>query len=79
MSKATATRTPSRSRSSNVAAPPSTHQIAQRAHEIYMARGGQHGRDLDDWLQAERELRPEPEPNGKTNGKTGTRSRKKAD
>lgn len=33
-------------------------EIAQRAFEVYCARGGQHGRDLDDWLQAERELRP---------------------
>jgi hypothetical protein len=23
---------------------------------IYERRGGQHGRDLDDWLQAEREI-----------------------
>ena len=31
-------------------------RIAQRAHEIYEARGGHDGRDLDDWLQAEREI-----------------------
>jgi hypothetical protein len=31
-------------------------RIARRAHEIYEARGGQHGRDMDDWLQAEREI-----------------------
>ena len=31
--------------------------IARRAFEIYRERGRQHGRDLDDWLQAERELR----------------------
>jgi hypothetical protein len=30
--------------------------IAIRAHEIYRERGGTDGRDLDDWLQAEREL-----------------------
>jgi|tagenome__1003787_1003787.scaffolds.fasta_scaffold20489986_2 hypothetical protein len=35
-------------------------EIARRAFEVYRARGGQHGRDLDDWLQAERELRTEP-------------------
>ena len=33
-----------------------TEEIAIRAHEIYQARGGSHGADLDDWLQAEREL-----------------------
>ena len=30
--------------------------IACRAYELFLARGAQHGRDLDDWLQAEREL-----------------------
>jgi hypothetical protein len=35
---------------------PSEHEIAARAHELFQARGGDHGRDLDDWLQAEREL-----------------------
>jgi hypothetical protein len=40
---------------------PRLTRIATRAHEIYEARGGQHGRDLDDWLQAEREIDAEPE------------------
>src|SRR5262245_46105652 len=31
-------------------------QISQRAYEIFEARGRDHGHDLDDWLQAEREL-----------------------
>jgi hypothetical protein len=30
--------------------------VARRAYEIYRARGYDHGHDLDDWLQAEREL-----------------------
>jgi hypothetical protein len=34
----------------------SESEIARRAFEVYCARGGQHGRALDDWLQAEREL-----------------------
>ena len=33
--------------------------IAARAYELYQARGGTHGADMDDWLQAERELRSE--------------------
>jgi hypothetical protein len=33
--------------------------IARRAYELYQARGGTHGADMDDWLQAERELRGE--------------------
>ena len=34
--------------------------IAARAHEIFQSRGGEHGHDLDDWLQAEREVRASP-------------------
>jgi hypothetical protein len=30
--------------------------IARRAYELYVARGGSDGQDLDDWLQAEREI-----------------------
>jgi hypothetical protein len=33
-----------------------TGEIRRRAHEIYLERGEQPGRDLDDWLQAEWEL-----------------------
>jgi hypothetical protein len=31
-------------------------RIASRAYELYISRGAEHGRDMDDWLQAEREL-----------------------
>jgi len=31
-------------------------EIRRRAYEIYLERGEQPGLDLDDWLQAEREL-----------------------
>ena len=31
-------------------------QVARRAHEIYEGRGGTHGKALEDWLQAEREI-----------------------
>lgn len=37
----------------------SEEAIRNRANEIYKQRGGEHGRDWDDWLQAERELRRE--------------------
>jgi hypothetical protein len=33
------------------------HQIAQRAYDLFLARGCEHGHDVDDWLQAEGELR----------------------
>lgn len=32
-------------------------RIAARAYERYLARGREEGRDLDDWLEAEREIR----------------------
>ena len=35
---------------------PTTEEIAIRAYEIFQNRGGGHGADVDDWLQAEREL-----------------------
>lgn len=35
---------------------PLEEQIRQRAHEIYLQRGGQDGSELDDWLQAEEEV-----------------------
>ena len=35
---------------------PMEERIRQRAHEIYLQRGGEDGSELDDWLQAEQEL-----------------------
>ena len=35
---------------------PTEEQIRKHAHKIYM-RHGKHGRDVQDWLQAERELK----------------------
>jgi hypothetical protein len=32
-------------------------ETEKRAYELYEARGGEHGRDVDDWLEAEEELR----------------------
>jgi hypothetical protein len=31
--------------------------VARRAYDLYLARGCEHGHDVDDWLQAEQELR----------------------
>jgi NADPH:quinone reductase-like Zn-dependent oxidoreductase len=36
------------------------HDIRTRAHDLYLARGAQPGRALEDWLQAERELTAKP-------------------
>lgn len=40
----------------------SSDSIARRAYDRFHARGGEHGRDQEDWLEAERELNnKEPE------------------
>ena len=38
---------------------PTHDEIQSRAHEIHLERGGEDGNDLDDWLQAELELKAE--------------------
>ena len=35
----------------------SEHDIARRAYDLYLTRGSEPGHDVEDWLQAERELR----------------------
>ena len=42
--------------SGNQRSEPRLARIARRAHEIYEARGGEHGKAMEDWLQAEREI-----------------------
>jgi hypothetical protein len=34
----------------------SSEEIARRAFLLYAERGGEHGRDVEDWLRAEQEL-----------------------
>ncbi|MFE8601012.1 DUF2934 domain-containing protein [Archangium violaceum] len=36
---------------------PTYEQIARRAYELFVARGGGHGQHEQDWAQAERELK----------------------
>ena len=35
----------------------SSTDIARRAYELFLHRGGEHGEDVHDWLRAEHELR----------------------
>jgi hypothetical protein len=52
------TKRPSRRRAPQpIAAEPTTDAIAQRAFAIFVARGGEHGHDREDWTRAEQELR----------------------
>lgn len=40
---------------------PSREEIASRAYELYLQRSGApSGKDLDDWIRAEKELSDEP-------------------
>jgi hypothetical protein len=53
-----------------------THlQIAHRAFEIYIARGGDHGQDVGDWFEAERQLAAELRPDKTSVKRTPTRRR----
>lgn len=36
---------------------PNPEEIGHRAYEIHLSQGATDGRDLNDWLQAERDLR----------------------
>jgi hypothetical protein len=47
---------------------PSEDEIRRRAHQLSLERGGLPGKELDDWLQAERELKYGSEP--KTDSRT---------
>jgi hypothetical protein len=41
---------------------PTSEEIQSRAYQIYMERGGADGSELEDWLQAERELQQSANP-----------------
>lgn len=45
---------------------PTREEIQLRAHQIYIERGGAHGNDVDDWLQAEHELSEKYANTGRT-------------
>ncbi|MDF1523391.1 MAG: DUF2934 domain-containing protein [Trueperaceae bacterium] len=44
--------------------------VAERAYHKFLARGREHGRDADDWTEAERELRSERSASTKRRSKT---------
>jgi len=47
---------------------PSRERVAARAYQHFQERGATDGHDLDDWLQAERELVAERPPSKDTQG-----------
>ncbi|MGA9521374.1 MAG: DUF2934 domain-containing protein [Myxococcaceae bacterium] len=48
---------PESSQANNLLRGPAREEIARRAYELYLARGGVHGYEQEDWFQAERELK----------------------
>jgi hypothetical protein len=56
MSKPTEKSSLAGSESLSAEAHPTREEIELRAYQIYIERGGALGQDVDDWLQAEREL-----------------------
>lgn len=49
---------------------PTQEEIARRAYQIYLERGGTPGHELEDWTRAEREL-------GRKNGQVRRKSESK--
>ncbi len=56
INKKNAKKSPNRTTNGTLGAIPLREEIEARAHEIYLARGSEPGHELDDWLQAEREV-----------------------
>ena len=52
---------------------PTHPQVANRAFEIYISRGREHGDDIGDWCEAERQLRTELQPKERAVKQTTTR------
>lgn len=48
---------PAPAKESNVATSSLEERVRQRAYELYVERGNESGSELDDWLQAEEEIR----------------------
>jgi hypothetical protein len=38
---------------------PSGEEITRRAHDLYLQREGEEGKDVEDWIRAEKELSDE--------------------
>jgi hypothetical protein len=64
MSRTSATLQVAPSSGTHTASRPTAEDIALRAHEIFVQRGATSGHELDDWLQAERELTAAAERSG---------------
>ena len=67
MSKKLKSSLPGTKKSKSTKSAPTHEEIALRAYEIYLERGGAPGHELEDWVRAERELlEKSTRPSGKT-------------
>jgi outer membrane protein TolC len=48
---------PAKAKEAPIEALPLEERIQRRAYELYVERGNQSGSELDDWLQAEQEVK----------------------
>ena len=46
--------------------------VARRAYDLFLARGAEHGDDLGDWLEAERQVHGEHAPPARAGTLTST-------
>ena len=51
--------------------------VAVRAYQLFLSRGAEHGRDLDDWLEAERQLKSNAVSRGSRRSATARGATKK--
>jgi len=57
---------------------PDHEEIARCAYELFLARGAEDGRDLQDWLEAERQLTKAPKRRAKKPATPSARRRSKS-
>lgn len=50
---------------------PTKEAVSLRAYQLFASRGHEHGRDLDDWLQAEVQLKAEASKSVRARKATG--------
>ena len=53
-------------------------KIAERAYYKFIERGGQHGKDLNDWIEAEKEVNKKSPATNKTKAPVKKTTRTKA-
>ena len=74
MSSARARRQRAQTQPDAIESRPDADRVAQRAYERYEARGREDGHDMEDWLEAERELQQSVSSDATTAGRRDVNS-----